>query len=89
VQELTKGELQVMAFPNPTRHYVTLMLMSNSNKPMQLRMVDAVGRVIEVRQGIAANSTLPIGHNYKPGVYYAEVLQEGKRATVTLMKQTP
>jgi N-acetylneuraminic acid mutarotase len=78
--------LQVQAFPNPTQHYFTLQIKSKSNRPVQLRVVDALGRMIEVKQGIAANGTIPIGHQYRPGVYYAEVLQNGKKATVKLVK---
>jgi malonyl CoA-acyl carrier protein transacylase len=56
---------------------------------MQLRVIDAVGRVMEMKQGVAANSTLVVGHSYRPGVYVAEVLQEGRKATVKLVKGAP
>jgi hypothetical protein len=50
-------------------------------------MVDAVGRVVEGKGGIAANSSLRIGHSYRPGVYFAQVMQGGKMVTFKLVKQ--
>jgi hypothetical protein len=47
-------------------------------------------------KGIASNTTVPVGHSYRPGVYYAEVLtlklpimQDGKRVTLKLVKGAP
>ena len=81
------GGLQVLALPNPSSSYFTLIVHSPSNSAATLRMVDAVGRTIEGKSGVASNSTLRIGQSYRPGVYYAQVLQDGKMVTVKLLKQ--
>jgi hypothetical protein len=78
--------LQLTATPNPATQYFSLRIQSNSNKAVQLRIVDAVGRVVEARQGIASNSTFPVGNSYRPGVYVVEVVQESRKATVKLVK---
>ena len=78
--------LNVSVLPNPSSHYFTLKLESGSNKPMQLKVVDEVGRLVDGKNNITANSTLTIGQAYKPGVYYAEVVQDGKKVTVKLLK---
>jgi hypothetical protein len=82
-------DLQLRAMPNPATHHFTLHISSQSNKPVQLRIVDAIGRTVEVRGGITTNSNFTIGHNYRPGTYFADVLQDGKRAAVKLVKQAP
>jgi hypothetical protein len=82
-----RQSIGVEALPNPTTTYFTLQIRSSSNRAVSLRMVDAVGRVVEDRGGIAANSSLHIGHSYRPGVYYAQVIQGGKMVTVKLIKQ--
>jgi hypothetical protein len=87
-EEQGVNALQVQALPNPSQHYFSLLIKSNSARPVQLRIVDAVGRIVESRQGIAANSTVLVGQQYIPGVYYAEVLQDGRRTTVKLVKQS-
>jgi Leucine-rich repeat (LRR) protein len=87
LKEASASRLQLTAVPNPTQHSFTLRISSNSGKPVQLRVVDEVGRIVEARSGIPANGTLPIGHSYRQGVYIAEVLQEGRKAAVKLVKQ--
>jgi hypothetical protein len=79
--------LEVKALPNPSTTYFTLLLRSSSNKAVSFRVVDAVGRMVESKNGIAANSTERIGHGYMPGVYFVQVLQDGKLVTLKLMKQ--
>jgi hypothetical protein len=79
-------ELQVQAYPNPSRHYFTLQIRSSSKGTVQLRLIDAIGRLVEVRQGITSNATLTIGHSYRPGVFYAELVQDGKRVILKLVK---
>jgi hypothetical protein len=48
--------------------------------------MDALGRTVEWKRNVAANSTLTIGNGYRAGVYYAEVMQGSKKITVKLMK---
>jgi hypothetical protein len=79
--------LQARAFPNPSTTYFTLIIQSNSDKAVQLRVVDAVGRIVEGKNGLASTSTHRIGHSYRPGVYFAQVMQGGKMVTVKLVKQ--
>jgi hypothetical protein len=81
--------LQLTAAPNPSQHFFTLRIQSQSNAPVQLRIVDGVGSVVEARQGMGANSTLAVGHSYRPGVYYVQVLQGNQKATLKLVKGTP
>jgi N-acetylneuraminic acid mutarotase len=89
IQETSAPELTVEAFPNPASAYFSLRIKSNNDKAVQLRIVDGMGRVVEVKAGIAPNTTVPIGHSYRPGVYYAEVVQKGKRVSVKLIKGVP
>jgi uncharacterized delta-60 repeat protein len=80
-------KLKVKVLSNPSTTYFTVVIQSNSDKAVSLRMVDAVGRVVEGKGGIAANSSLRIGHSYRPGVYYAQVMQGSKMVTLKLIKQ--
>jgi hypothetical protein len=86
-EEAAQEGLQVRALPNPSTTYFTLQIRSSSDKAVSLRMVDAVGRVVEGKGGIAANSTVLVGQQYRPGVYFAQVMQGGKMVTLKLIKQ--
>jgi hypothetical protein len=80
-------DLQVRALPNPSTTYFTLQIQSSSDKAVQLRVVDEVGRIVEGKNGIASTSTYRIGQSYRPGVYFAQVMQGGKMVTIKLIKQ--
>ncbi len=76
--------VQVMG--NPSTSYFTLKLQSSNQAPVQIKVTDASGRMVEVRANNNANSTVQIGHDFKPGIYYAELQQGSSRKTVQLMK---
>jgi uncharacterized membrane protein len=42
---------------------------------------------MERKTNVAANSLLQFGANYKPGIYYVEVVQGNEKAMVKLIKQ--
>jgi hypothetical protein len=46
---------------------------------------DSRGRVVHAAKGMPGE-TFRFGANLLPGMYFAEVVQEGKRATVKLIK---
>jgi hypothetical protein len=79
--------LKVQALPNPSTTYFTLILRGSSTKVANLQIADVAGRIIEGRNGIAANSVQHVGHNYRPGVYYAQLIQGNRIITVKLLKQ--
>jgi hypothetical protein len=76
----------VKVIGNPSTSYFTLQLQSSSQAPVQIRVTDATGRMVEAKANNNANSTVQIGHEFKPGIYYAELLQGSSRKVVQLMK---
>jgi len=80
--------LTVKALPNPTTTYFTLQLSGSGEQPVSVRILDAVGRIVEVKQNLTSTTTLQIGHRYRPGVYYAEVSQGRERVISKLVKTT-
>ncbi|MES2332665.1 MAG: LamG-like jellyroll fold domain-containing protein [Bacteroidota bacterium] len=82
----TEEELKVTVMPNPSTTYFTLKLESKYETPVNIRVMDGRGRVVDARSKIGANSTIQIGHNYSSGTYYAELIQGTKRKVVQLIK---
>gem|GEM_PF-513094 len=82
----SEEELKVTVMPNPTRTYFTIKLESKYDAPVTLRVVDAVGRVIESRAKMGSNSTIQVGHNFLAGNYFAEFVQGNRRKTIQLIK---
>jgi hypothetical protein len=86
-QEVSADNLLVTGRPNPSSNYFTLNIRSNSLHPVTVRILDVLGRVVSVKPNVSSNSTLYIGHQYIPGVYFVQVLQEKKIVTLQLIKQ--
>jgi hypothetical protein len=80
------GVFTVQAAPNPTADQFLLVLRSGHNQPVSLRVTDNLGRLVESRSGIAPNGTLYVGGNYRPGVYYLELMQGTQKQAVRLVK---
>ena len=85
----TEEELKVTVMPNPTTTYFTIRFESKYDEPINMRVMDGRGRVVDAASNIGANSTIQIGHNYSSGTYYAEMIQGTrvkKRKVIQLVK---
>ena len=72
--------------PNPSTSYFTLRINGETGKFVQLRITDAAGQVKEQRQNLNPVTTVAFGHQYRPGVYFAEAMQKGRRVVVKCIK---
>jgi hypothetical protein len=76
------------ALPNPTTSYFNVKLESGiANVPMTLIVRDVVGRIVEVKKGLTAGQTLQLGTNYRPGMYFVELIQGDNNRILKLIKQ--
>jgi hypothetical protein len=83
----TISSLELKVILNPSTNNFTLKIKSDKNdQRIDLRILDLQGRLVETRNNLAANQTLKIGNNYKPGVYIAEISQGSRRKVVKLVK---
>jgi hypothetical protein len=86
VVQHTEEDLKVTVMPNPTTTYFTLKLESKYETPVNIRVMDGRGRVVDAKSKVGSNSTIQIGHNYSSGTYYAELIQGNIRKVVQLIK---
>ena len=87
VEKIKTGKLTVTALPNPSRKYFTVRIESSSAELLQVRVHDVLGRIVETRNGIVANTTFQFGSDLQPGIYVVEVLQGTKRQMLKLIRQ--
>jgi len=87
-EELAEVEaLTVAAMPNPTRDYFNLQIKSTDRStPAIVRIMDVYGRVLLVRTGVDANSSIRLGEKLYSGTYLVNVQQGKKERTVKLIK---
>jgi hypothetical protein len=86
IDQIKPGKLQATLSPNPATTHFVLRVEGKTNKPLQIKIFDAVGRMIESKTNVAANNPVRLGFNYRPGVYYAEVIQDRERVTLKMIK---
>jgi len=83
---LSANKLTLSIAPNPSASYFNLSIEHNNNLPVELRVFDAGGKLIEVKK-VNANTITQVGHRYAPGTYFATVTQGSEKATVELIKK--
>ena len=82
-----EDKLTVSAFPNPSFSQFNLKLTSsNSTDAITVRVVDLMGRLIEVRQNLFAGETVQLGQAYSSGTYFVDVIQGNNRKQLKLIK---
>ena len=79
-------EIEVSVMPNPSNSYFTVAIGSTGTRPGTLRVYDINGQVIEKRDKISTNQTIRIGDGWRSGSYFVEVMQNGRRKFVKIIK---
>jgi hypothetical protein len=82
-------QLTIRALPNPSATYFTLVTRGNINQPISLNVYDISGRLIETKYDLPANYSISIGHGYRPGLYFVEIMQGNQKQTLKLVKGSP
>ncbi len=77
---------KVIMTANPTSADFRIKVESSSNEMINIRVLDAVGRVMANMNGVHENSFQSFGRNYKAGNYFVEVVQGINRKTIKLVK---
>ena len=62
-------------------------LKSARNERIKLTVVNVLGRMVEQRSDIPANSTLQSGNGYHPGIYFVQVMQGKDIVILKLIKE--
>ena len=86
VVETNEKELKITVMPNPSTTYFTLKFESRYETLLNIRVMDASGRVVDAKSSVGSNSTMQIGHNYSSGTYFAEIIQGAKHQVIQLIK---
>lgn len=83
-----KKELDIKVFNNPTSTYFTIKFSgANMVQRATLRIMNSMGKTIEIIHNIAMDQTLQIGSSYRPGLYFIELIQGGYREQAKVIKQ--
>jgi hypothetical protein len=83
--ETVWANLEVRVMPNPSNGYFNLVVNSNDDSPVTVRILDVFGQSVEKHEKVATGN-LRIGQTLAAGTYFAEITQGGQRKLVKLVK---
>jgi chondroitin AC lyase len=81
---LAAADFSVTVYPNPSTVEFQLVIRGDAAKPVTAKMFDMQGRMIKTIK--TTTGTLYEGKEWKPGIYFIEVQQDGKREIVKVIK---
>jgi hypothetical protein len=84
-QSTGKYALTVNVLSNPSPSYFILNVDSKLRTPISLRLISPEGKVLEQRT-LSNSQSIQIGNDYRPGLYYAIVIQGSESVVVKLVK---
>ena len=80
------GAFQVKVYPNPSSTDFSIQVMSSSNVPISVRVMDVSGHVLNVNTAVMKGATYKLGSELRGGTYFAEVTQGVNKQVVKLIK---
>ena len=83
--EAGSNRFVVQVLPNPSTSVFTLQIETVQTMPMNLRVLDIQGRVLEQRSNISPTQKLTIGEGFHSGIYFAEITQGTERKVIKLL----
>ena len=83
----TTDGLKASIMPNPSNSHFTLTILSNSDQPVSIKITDATGQLVDSRLNTKPNTVVQIGSKLIPGIYFVELIQEGKKERLTMVKE--
>lgn len=85
--EAESSGFNVDILPNPSNNHFKLVINTNDASPVSVRIMDVLGRVIEVKNNMSVSETYKFGDKLKAGVYLVEITQGKNRKVVKLLKK--
>lgn len=79
--------LKLTASPNPSSSKFNLNIKGgNPAKPVNLKVFNILGRVVEQKTNLLPGQTVSIGQDYRPGLYLVEISQGTDKELTILLK---
>jgi hypothetical protein len=86
IVEVQQPDFKVNVFPNPTAYDFNIQVMSKSNEPITIRILDINGKVLGVETVLSKANNIKVGSKLLSGSYIAEVKQGSNRQMIKLVK---
>jgi hypothetical protein len=82
----TGDHFEIRVLPNPSAINFRLLVETFSKEPVQIRLLDASGRLLGLYSNVSPYSMITVGDQFIKGIYFAEITQGNQRKVVKLIK---
>lgn len=82
------NSLQARVRPNPSSTRFMIDITGNGKERISLQVWDVLGRVVERRDGLQLYQPIRMGEDYKPGIYFVQLMQGTKKVVLKVIKQS-
>jgi hypothetical protein len=80
------SHFEIKVLPNPSTTNFRLLVETLSNEPVQIKLLDAAGKVLGLYSDVSPYSIISVGDKFIKGIYFAELTQGAQRKVVKLIK---
>jgi len=81
-----KKNIAFSVLPNPSTSRFRFTISSSINSPATIRIVDLMGRLVEMRSNLAPNQTVQMGGSLRKGQYIVELRQDNETIYIHITK---
>ena len=86
IVEVQQPDFRVNVYPNPSAYDFSIQVISKSNEPVTVRILDLNGKVRSVDTRLSKSNIITVGGQLVGGTYMAEVIQGNNRKVFKLVK---
>jgi len=87
VIETEVADFKIDIIPNPSSNYFNLVINTKNATSISIRIMDVLGRVVEMKNNMAISEKYTFGNGFKPGMYLAEIIQGTNRKVIRVVKK--
>jgi hypothetical protein len=83
----TNSHITLKVTPNPSSNQFGLHIESKEITPCSMNIINAMGEIVERKILNHTTEVIFFGSNYRPGLYFVEVIQQKQKAVIKVIKQ--
>lgn len=79
----------MVVYPNPTTNFFSILVSSNSNAPVTIRVYNLLGAMMKIISDVIPGSIVRMADKWENGSYFIQAIQNDQRKTIRAIKANP
>jgi len=73
-----RPQTAIEAYPNPFQEFVKIVIKGESFSVLEVRVVDAIGRLVQAQKVEGQDEIILEGQNFDTGIYFFQLIGDGE-----------